>query len=85
MHPLLAQNELLAFCRARGIVLTAYSPTGYDAVRAHPVVQAVAAKHGVSGAQVALSWHAQRGVVAVPRSKDAQRQKDNITVSALSR
>jgi glycerol 2-dehydrogenase (NADP+) len=81
MHPLLAQNDLLEYCRSKGIVITAYTPTGYDTVRSHPVIQEIAKKHNVSGAQICLSWHAARGVVAVPRSKDPQRQKDNLTVS----
>jgi glycerol 2-dehydrogenase (NADP+) len=80
MHPLLAQNELLAFCKSKDIVITAYTPTGYDTVRSNPTIGAIAKKHGVTPAQVILAWHTARGVVAVPRSKDAQRQKDNITV-----
>ena len=28
MHPLLPQNELKAYCEAKGIHLTAYSPVG---------------------------------------------------------
>jgi glycerol 2-dehydrogenase (NADP+) len=81
MHPHQAQNELLAFCKERGVVLTAYSPTGYAQVREDPTIQSLAAKYGVSPAQISLAWHVARGTTAVPKSTNPERQRGNLLVS----
>ncbi|KZS89209.1 reductase AKOR2 [Sistotremastrum niveocremeum HHB9708] len=78
MHPHLNQSELKAFCDKHGIVLTAYSPTGYAPVRTDPTVTALATKHSVSPAQISLAWHVQRGTSAVPKSTDVGRQEGNL-------
>jgi hypothetical protein len=80
-HPHQSQPQLLPFCRQHGIVLTAYSPTGYTQVASDPVVQSLAAKYGVSAAQVSLAWHVARGMGAVPKSADMTRQRANLFVS----
>lgn len=63
-HPYLAQVELLAHCRDRGLVMTAYSPLGSpDRAWKHPdepvllqepVIGALAAKYNKSPAQIIL-------------------------------
>ncbi|EOD36779.1 hypothetical protein EMIHUDRAFT_44147, partial [Emiliania huxleyi CCMP1516] len=79
-HPLLPQTSLLDFCRARKIVVTAYSPLGSpDNVRARTDsdpsllgdagIAAIGASYGKSAAQVLVRFHTQRGVVAIPKSK----------------
>lgn len=71
LHPCLAQPTLHAFCAARGIVLTGYSPLGspgrpaaYRAdgdpdVLRHPALVSVAARLDRTPAQVALRWAVQ--------------------------
>ncbi|KAI0939330.1 hypothetical protein AcV5_000783 [Taiwanofungus camphoratus] len=83
LHPYLAQEELKTYCDSKGIVLTAYTPTGYSNVLTDPVVVELASKYKVSPAQVVLAWHLARGVVVVPKSSNAQRQKDNINLPTL--
>lgn len=80
MHPYLIQQELKDYCDKKGIVLTAYAPTGYNTVRSDPTIRELATKYNVTPVQVILAWHVARGVAAVPKSANAQRQKDNITV-----
>jgi glycerol 2-dehydrogenase (NADP+) len=70
----------LEYCRKKGIVFVAYSPTGRDPVRSDPTILALAEKYSVSPAQVILAWHVARGTVAVPSSTDVARQKENINV-----
>ncbi|KAJ7095485.1 NADP-dependent oxidoreductase domain-containing protein [Mycena crocata] len=84
LHPYLAQTELLEYCRRKGIVVTAYSPTGLEKVRNDPTIVALADKYSVSPTQIILAWHLARGVVATPKSADPERQKQNITLPTLT-
>ncbi|KAK0438469.1 NADP-dependent oxidoreductase domain-containing protein [Armillaria borealis] len=54
-----------------------------NAIREDPVINEIAAKHGVSPTQVILAWHTAGGVIIVPKSENEQRQKDNMTLPAL--
>ncbi|KAJ6605374.1 NADP-dependent oxidoreductase domain-containing protein [Mycena vulgaris] len=80
----LAQTELIDYCRKKGIVVTAYSPTGYEKVRSDPTIVALANKYGVTSTQIILAWHVARGISAVPRSSNPDRQKENLTLPTLS-
>ncbi|KAJ7663804.1 NADP-dependent oxidoreductase domain-containing protein [Mycena polygramma] len=84
MHPYLAQPELVEYCRKKGIVLTAYSPSGHEKVRSDPTIVALAEKYKATPTQIILAWHVARGVIAVPKSSNPGRQKENITLPALS-
>lgn len=58
-HPQLAQQEVVDFCKSKGILIEAYSPlgsTGSPLFTAEPVVE-IAEKRKVSPATVLLSWH----------------------------
>ncbi|EKM53336.1 uncharacterized protein PHACADRAFT_259634 [Phanerochaete carnosa HHB-10118-sp] len=77
-HPHQAQPELLAFCKEHGIVLTAYSPSGYAQVAGDPTIARLAEKYQVSPPQISFAWHVARGTTAVPKSRDAQRQHANL-------
>ena len=56
------QEELVQFCREKGIVVTAYSPLGSDAspLLTNPIVQKIAQKYDVTPANVLLSVQANR-------------------------
>lgn len=58
-HPLLPQQDVSDFCKAKGIHITAYSPLGSTGspLLKLPVVEHIAVKHGVSPASVLLSYH----------------------------
>ncbi|KAJ7762888.1 NADP-dependent oxidoreductase domain-containing protein [Mycena metata] len=83
MHPYYADTELIEYCREKGIVVTAYSPTGYQKLRSDPVLVGLAEKYKVSPTQLILAWHVARGVVAVPKSTNVGRQKENLILPAL--
>jgi len=80
-HPYIDQRKILAACRARGIVFTAYCPLGRGRLLGDPVLREIAARHGRSVAQVALRWLIQQGNIApIPRSSNPQRMAENLDV-----
>jgi len=83
MHPHLNQNDLKELADSKGIILTAYSPTGYAPVREDPAVENIAKKHNVSPAQVSLAWHLARGTTAIPKSTSSEHQRHNINLPRL--
>lgn len=84
LHPYLAQPELKAYCNSKGILMTAYTPTGYATVRNDPTITELAAKYGVNSAQIILAWHVWRGNCAVPKSANPEHQKTNLILPKLS-
>jgi glycerol 2-dehydrogenase (NADP+) len=58
-HPLLPQDDVSDFCKAKGIHITAYSPLGSTGspLLTLPAIQQIATKHSVSPASVLLSYH----------------------------
>ncbi|KAJ7724927.1 reductase AKOR2 [Mycena maculata] len=77
MHPYLAQNDLLAFCKEHDIAVVAYTPSGTDIVRNDPVIVELATKYNATPTQVILAWHLTRNVVVIPKSTNEERQKEN--------
>ena len=60
LHSSCLQDDVLEACAAKGIVITAYSPLGSDnsPLLANEVVTRIAEKHGVSSANVLVSFQA---------------------------
>ncbi|KAF4568204.1 hypothetical protein EYR36_010213 [Pleurotus pulmonarius] len=83
LHPYLAQTELVEYCKSKGIVVTAYAPTGYSKVLSDPLIVELAAKYKTSPAQVVLAWHLARGTTAVPKSTSEAHQKENLNLPTL--
>ncbi|XP_063231287.1 aldo-keto reductase family 1 member B1-like isoform X3 [Bacillus rossius redtenbacheri] len=88
-HPYLNQKRLIEFCRARGIQVTGYSPLGApNTVWApgapklveDPRLAQLAARLGRSVAQVVLRYLVQNRVIAIPKSTNPTRLKQNISV-----
>jgi len=84
LHPYLAQNELRAYCKDKGIVIEAYAPSGYNTVRNDPVIVQIAQKHNATPNQIILAWHLARETVIVPKSSNEERQKENLLLPVLS-
>ncbi|KAF9487944.1 reductase AKOR2 [Pleurotus eryngii] len=83
LHPYLAQPDLVEYCKNKGILITAYTPTGYQNVLTDPTITELAGKYGVSPAQIVLAWHVARGGSACPKSSNVERQKQNINLPTL--
>ena len=83
-HVYLWQPKLAALCRDHDLVMTAYSPTAKGAVADDPVLRRIGAKHGTSAVAVALAWLlAQDRVVAIPKSRRPEIQRENLAAAAL--
>jgi 2,5-diketo-D-gluconate reductase B len=78
-HPFLDQSAMLAFLRARNIPLTAYAPLAQGRAAKDEALAGIAAKHGVSAAQVAIAWLLdQDGVIAIPKAQRPESQQSNL-------
>jgi diketogulonate reductase-like aldo/keto reductase len=75
--------DLLPWSRERGVSTTAYSPVGHKAVQQKRIfgeseIQTVAARHGVTPAQVALAWTLrQPDVVSIPKAVKPEHLREN--------
>ncbi|KAJ3986023.1 NADP-dependent oxidoreductase domain-containing protein [Lentinula detonsa] len=83
LHPYLAQNELRQYCKNKGIIIEAYTPSGYSKVRNDPVIVRIAQKLAATPNQVILAWHLFRETVVVPKSANEERQRENINLPVL--
>ncbi|KAL4914705.1 NADP-dependent oxidoreductase domain-containing protein [Aspergillus aurantiobrunneus] len=78
-HPALPQQEIVDYCKVKGILVTAYSPlgsTGSPLFSAPAIVQ-VAERKGVTPATVLLSWHLARGSSVLAKSVTPSRIEAN--------
>jgi 2,5-diketo-D-gluconate reductase B len=83
-HVLIDQSTLVDYCRSKGVAVTAYCPLAQGRLADYPALDAIAAKHGVSSAQVALKWLLdQDGVAAIPKAGRASSQQANLDALKL--
>ncbi|XP_042475239.1 NADPH-dependent aldo-keto reductase, chloroplastic-like [Macadamia integrifolia] len=89
--PAWQQTKLHAFCKAKGVHLSGYSPLGSPGttwlksnVLKHPVIAMVAEKLGKTPAQVALRWGLQMGHSVLPKSTNEKRIKENFDIYGWS-
>ncbi len=78
------QEETAAFCRARGMVLEAYSPLGTGRIFDVPEMQRLAEKYGRSIAQICIRWSLQHGYLPLPKSVTPSRIRENLQVFDFS-
>ena len=79
-HPYLNQERLLTFCQENQIHLTAYCPIARGDVINDPIFQNLAKVHSKTPTQVTLRWLLQKGIVAIPKSGNPDRQRENLDV-----
>ena len=76
-HTFLYQKELLDYCRLKGIQIEAYNPIARAKLFDHEQLQQIAEKHAKNPAQVMLAWCVNHGLVAIPKSVNEERIKEN--------
>jgi diketogulonate reductase-like aldo/keto reductase len=71
------QDEVVIYCRQRGILLEAYSPLGTGEIFKAPLLQEIAARNKRTVAQLCLRWSIQRGFLPIPKSVTPTRIEEN--------
>jgi 2,5-diketo-D-gluconate reductase A len=80
LHPDFQQRALRDTHAALGVATQSWSPLGQGKLLDHPVIGAIAAKHGRSAAQTILRWHIQSGLIVIPKSVTPSRIRENFQV-----
>ncbi|XAR68909.1 3-beta-(or 20-alpha)-hydroxysteroid dehydrogenase [Bertholletia excelsa] len=79
-HPAWQQPRLHAFCKSKGVHVSAYAPLGRTSIFKDPILNMVAKRLGKSVAQVTLSWGLQMGHSVLPKSTNESRLQENFAV-----
>ena len=87
ISPLNAQIELIKYCQDRGIAVESMSTFSHFRsveprleIIEHPLILAIAKKHGKSTVQVVLRWLIQRGIIVIPKTWNVVHLKENISI-----
>jgi diketogulonate reductase-like aldo/keto reductase len=71
--------DLAPWSRQRGIPLMAYSPVDQGVLARNARLEAIAARHNATAAQLALAWvMAQDGVIAIPKAGRQEHVRQNV-------
>lgn len=71
--------DLAPWSRQRGIPIMAYSPVEQGALARNSRLEAIAARHNATAAQIALAWvMAQPGVIAIPKASSQEHVRQNV-------
>lgn len=80
MHPLLYDRELLDFCAAHNVRVTAYGPLAVGRVFANETLAQIAAECDRNVAQVCLRWLVGKGCVVIPASSSPDHIRSNMDI-----
>ncbi len=75
--------DLLAAHTERGVALEGYGPLKGTRLRDRTLAE-IAAKYGVTPAQVVLRWHLEIGVIVIPKSARPERIEQNFDLFGFS-
>ena len=80
LHPLFQQKDLRRYCDGKKIVVQAWSPLMRSAALELDKLEQIAAKYGVTVAQLILRWDVQSGIATVPKTTNKGRMVENLDV-----
>jgi alcohol dehydrogenase (NADP+) len=95
IHAYMQQHDLVDFCKAHDIHVTAYAPLGSSdrpavlkardepVLLEDPTIREIANEKGCSVAQVLLAWTIHRGIAVIPKSVNPGRMKENLEAAEL--
>lgn len=81
-HPFFQQQVANAFLQQEGIQHEAWAPfaEGQNDIFNHPVLKAIAERHGKGVGAVILRWLNQRNIVVIPKSAHKERMIENFNI-----
>ena len=79
-NPFFQQKELRAILDKDNVKIEAWGPLGQgnSALLTHPVITAIAEKHGRNAGQVILRFELQEGIIVLPKSTNPERIAGNL-------
>lgn len=80
LFPGLRQDEVIAYCKEKGIAIEAYSPFGTGKIFEVKELQELANKYNKSIAQICVRYSLDKGYIPLPKSVTPSRIKSNIEV-----
>ena len=83
LSPFLQNRKVVDFAKSQGIHITSYMTLAYGKVLNEPVIEAIAAAHGATAAQVVLAWAMQLGYAVIPSSTKRANLQSNLKAQAL--
>lgn len=72
--------DLIDHCRSRNVLVEAYSPVAHGAVLTNPTLAGLAARYGVSVAQLCIRYCLELGLLPLPKTTRAEHLRSNIAV-----
>ncbi|GMI74945.1 hypothetical protein like AT1G59960 [Hibiscus trionum] len=87
LNPLWQQKKLREFCKANGILVTAYAPLGAQGtiwgsnrVLECEILKQIAKEKGKTVAQICLRWGVEQGISILVKSFNKERMKSNLEI-----
>ncbi|WP_028975249.1 aldo/keto reductase [Spirochaeta cellobiosiphila] len=80
LHPQFPQYQLQEYCKSRNIQIESWGPLMQGRIFQSAIAQEVAAKNDMTVAQLAILWQWQQGNVALVKSTNPQRIRDNFVI-----
>lgn len=78
LHKSEVGTEFKQYCNENNIRIVAYQPVKRKEVLANETIQAIAAAHQATAAQIALSWLIAQGALPIPKAMSRQHIDENI-------
>jgi 2,5-diketo-D-gluconate reductase B len=79
-YPGVDQDELINECVNVGAAFVSYRPLGKGAILRDRLLTRIAAAHEKTAAQVALRWHIQKGLIAIPKAARREHLEENLAI-----
>jgi diketogulonate reductase-like aldo/keto reductase len=79
-HPYIDQSKAIAASRRRGMAVVAYSPIARGRAKGDAVLARIGKAHGKTAAQACLRFLVQQDIVAIPRTSNPDRLKENFAL-----